>query len=104
MAVARLSAKLLAVKGQAQPSSSELRVARLAKRAKQGSPYFAPLTQMAEGENKVKKTLKLEGNLSRRLCLLSARTGVSQQRLMEQAVYAFLEQVQEDETCICLVR
>ena len=112
MTVAKLSSKLLARKGAALPSSHASSVAHLL-----GQEYFF---QNAEGgvsaekgvrsinkqrtQTVVKKTLKLDAYLNRNLCLLAARTGVSQQKIMAGAIRQLIEQALADDSCICSYR
>lgn len=101
MAVAKLSAKLLARKGAAKPSTHQPAIARLIECDERFSSMTGGAPQAAFQERRVKKTVKLGAELNRKLCLLSARVGISQQKLMEKAIYALIEQAQAEDGCIC---
>ncbi|MBV1900603.1 MAG: hypothetical protein KUG56_02905 [Kordiimonadaceae bacterium] len=105
MAVAKLSAKLLARKGSAMPSSYQPAIARLIERDERFTFLTKTATQTSSQASsrgrQVKKTVKLGAELNRKLCLLSARVGISQQKLMEKAIYALIEQAQAEDGCIC---
>ncbi|MBL4838511.1 MAG: hypothetical protein JKY34_13125 [Kordiimonadaceae bacterium] len=107
MAVAKLSAKLLARKGAAMPSAYQPAIARLVERDERFTFLTKTATQASSQASyqgrRVKKTVKLEAALNRKLCLLSARLGMSQQKLMEKAVLSLIEQAQADDSCICLM-
>ncbi|MFC3052021.1 hypothetical protein [Kordiimonas pumila] len=105
MATASLTSNLLARKGHASPSAT---VQPLYQQVKStwlqdllASDKQPAREQTKKGQPRVYKSLHLEEASHQQLRLLAARTGKSQQMLMEKAVMALLEEAKQQNQCIC---
>lgn len=101
MEPAKLSASLLAVKGQAHAvGAGRFQAAPVTPLFKSTQP-LAP-TPAPKGQGKrVRKSLIINSGAHNRLRMLAAKMGMSQQQLMEMAVETMLKQAQDENGCIC---
>lgn len=93
MTTASLTANLLMRKGTAQPvrPNVEPLFQHIALKVAQPNPARRP----------VRKSLRLTGRDDKRLRILAARLGVSQQKVMETALLKMLDEASDGQGCIC---
>lgn len=112
MAMASLTADLLARKGNATPTSVQPLYREAPARETQKSPDVFEIAWKKLLESRPEKTANapktrihksfyLADKQHHQLRMLAARTGKSQQAVMEEALCLFLEQMQEKGACIC---
>lgn len=106
METAKLSASLLAVKGQAHTSGANsyyskpvTSIFKAAKFGKKTHPDHA--TSNNRPSKRIRKSLLLNDSAHNRLRMLAAKFGMSQQQLMEMAVETMLKDAQDQNGCIC---
>lgn len=93
MTTASLSANLLVRKGRAVPSGQNV------------EPLFqnidlkVPQTKLVK--RPIRKSLRVTERDNKRLRILAARLGVSQQRIMETALLKMLDEASDPNGCIC---
>ncbi len=112
MAMASLTADLLARKGSATPTSVQPLYREAPARDTPKSPDVFEIAWKKLLENRQKnparspkkrihKSFYLADKQHHQLRMLAARTGKSQQAVIEEALCLFLDQMQEKGACIC---
>ncbi|MEX0300130.1 MAG: hypothetical protein AB3N28_13745 [Kordiimonas sp.] len=101
MEPAKLSASLLAVKGQAHAvGANRFQAAPVTPLFKSTQSFAQSPVTNATGK-RVRKSLIIGNSAHNRLRMLAAKMGMSQQQLMEMAVETMLKQAQDENGCIC---